>query len=136
MRHELLGERPQLRVRLFFSRVFFYSEYTSQDSDDIAIQNRCGLVKRDAANGAGGVTANAGEGEHIFEFLRKSGTRKSEERAPRVPIILGLVELGPPVQKNFLRGLLHVAYTRVIAESFPELVNFFGAGFSQRFNAR
>jgi len=51
----------------FFFRTALDSKNTREHADDISIQNRVRLVESDATDGAGGVTANAWQIEHVFE---------------------------------------------------------------------
>src|SRR5262249_45573152 len=74
------------------------------DADDIAVQNGSRLIEGDAANGAGGVTPNPWQGQHLLEALRK---------------------LASIFAHNYLGGPLHIPHARVISQPFPQLVNFF-----------
>ncbi len=52
----------------------------SQDTDDISVQDGCGFVECDAANGAGGVALDAGQLEHLGKTTGKKpiGTRRHD----------------------------------------------------------
>ena len=79
------------------------AEKASQEAHDIAIENRARLMEGDAGNRAGGVAADAGKREDVIEVLGK-------------PAVV--------LRDDLLRGSLKIADPLVIAESFPELVQF------------
>ena len=85
---QVLREPPQPGVGLFPARIAADAEEAGQHANDIAVKHGRGLVEGDAANGAGGVTADARQGDHFLELFRK----------PRVVLI-----------DNDPRGLLKVA---------------------------
>jgi len=101
--NQIFRQLPEPRVRLLLLRIFGDAENAGQDADDIAIQNRRRLIEGDAADRSGGVAADAGQRQNLLELFRKF---------PAVFI------------HDELRGLLQIADARVIAESFPEFVDF------------
>ncbi len=92
---------PELGVGFLFTRIGGDAEEAREDADDIAIKNGRGLIERDAANGAGGVAADAGQREDLVEV---GG------------------ELAAMLRDELLRGALQVADAGVVAEAFPEFV--------------
>lgn len=71
----------------------------AEDPGDIAIEDGCGLVERDAADGAGGVPANAGQREQLRDGLgQPTGAAVGDD----------------------LGGALEVAGASVVTEALPE----------------
>lgn len=105
MKNEFVGEVPKAGVGLLFARVGDDAEKACGHADDVSVENRPGLVEGDAANRAGGVAANARQGENIVEV---SG------------------EISAVFRDNNLGGALQIADTGVVAETFPEFVEFGG----------
>lgn len=120
MKNQVFGQPPKASVGFLLARVLRDAEDARQHANDIAVENWRGLIERDTADRAGGVAADAGQGENVVK-----GFGKLEGRALRVPdFTLGVVELRPPIIGNDLPGgFLHVADARVITEPFPEFVN-------------
>ena len=69
--NQLFRQLPQPRVRFLFLRIFRDAEEARQDADDVAVENRRGLVEGDTANCAGGVTADAGQRQNLLELFWK-----------------------------------------------------------------
>ena len=69
--NKLLGELPKLGIGLLFARIGFDPVDARQHTDDVAVEDGCGLVEGDAANRTGGVAADAGQGKDGVEGLRK-----------------------------------------------------------------
>ena len=113
--HQFFCNPPKFGVGFFFAWVAFNAEDARQDANDVAVENRRRLIERDAADCASGVTSNAGQCEHGIEF------------AGEFAVVLVHNELG---------CALHIADTSVIAETFPELMDSFGAGFGESPNVR
>ena len=67
MMSQLLSQLPEPRVRRLFLRVFSDAEEARQHADDVAIENRRGLIESDAANRARRVTADSGQCENIIK---------------------------------------------------------------------
>ena len=109
--HQFFRNTPKPGVGFLFARVAFDAEEARQDANDVAVQNRRGLIECDAADCAGGVAADAGQREHGIKFARKFA------------IMFFHYEL---------RGSLNVADASVVAEAFPEFMNFLRTGFSER----
>lgn len=102
----MFGKLPQLVVGGFVARVFADGKKAGEDANDVAVQNRRGLVEGDAANRAGGVAANSGQRENFVVGFRKS------------PVVHG---------HYFPGGFVHIAHAGVIAQSFPKLMDLFGS---------
>jgi hypothetical protein len=68
---QFFRQLPESRIRLLFVRIFSNAIHPRQHADDIAVENRCGLIEGDAANRAGGVTANPRQRENIFKLFRE-----------------------------------------------------------------
>lgn len=113
MSHQILRELPEAGVGLFFAWIGFDAVDAGQNADHIAVEDGCGLIEGDAANRAGGVSADAGQGEDGGE---------------------GFWELAAMFCEDLLCRLLHVADAGVVAESFPEFVNLVGARESEAFD--
>lgn len=111
--NQLFCVLPELGVGLLFARIGFDAVDAGQDADDVAVEDGCGLIEGDAANRAGGVTTNAGQGEDGVERLR---------------------ELAVVFPDDLLRGFLQVADTGVIAEAFPEFMDFVGVRAGEAFD--
>ena len=75
-----------------FARIGFDAVDARQHADDIAIENRCGLIEGDAANRTRRVATNAGQGEDGGEVRR-------EKPSP----------MDGALGDNLLGGFLHVA---------------------------
>jgi hypothetical protein len=73
------------------------------------------LIECDTADGAGGVTADAGQCQHSVEFAR---------------------EFAVALFHDNLGSALHVADAGVIAKAFPEFMDFFRSGFGQGADVR
>lgn len=101
------GDLPKQFVGLLFARVFGDAKDTGQYADDVAIENGGGLVKGDAADGAGGVAADARQGQDIVKTLG---------------------ELSAMLFKDDLGGFLEVSGAGVISKTFPEFVDFVRMG--------
>ena len=65
--HQFCRQFPKPRIRFLLLRIFGNAKNPRQHADDIAIQNRRRLVEGDAANRAGGVTADARQREDFFK---------------------------------------------------------------------
>jgi len=113
--NQLFRKSPKLRVHRFLFRIPIDAENTGEDTDHISVQNRTGLVERDAAYCAGGVATNAGEIKHVFEGGWELTTVPCQDQA---------------------RSFLHVAHARVIPKAFPQLMDFLRAGFGKGMNRR
>ena len=113
MSNQFFGRVPQESIRFPLPRIFFDAENARQHANDIAVKYRRGLVERDAANGAGGVAADAGQSQDRVKCFGKPAA---------VPF------------KNEYRRLLHVPNARVIAQPFPKFVDFCRACLRQRLN--
>ena len=113
--HQFVRQLPQPRVRGFLLRIIRDAEKARQDADDIAVQNRRGLVEGDAANRAGGIAADAGQRQNLLELFRK------------LPTVFF---------HDDLRGFLQIADAGVIAETFPELVDLGRRRFGRHLNRR
>lgn len=128
--NQLFGELPELGVGLLFARIGSNAVDARQHANNVAVEDGRGLIEGDAANRAGGVATDAGQGEDGVEGVRESEGRISGGRTPRGPNLgilsfsLGVVELRPPIGDNLLRRFLQVADAGVVAEAFPEFVDF------------
>ena len=67
--NQFFRKLPKQHIGFIFPRVFPDAEYPRQHADDIAVENRRRLVERNAANGAGGVTADSWQSEDIIEVI-------------------------------------------------------------------
>jgi len=113
--NEAFRNAPKFGVGFPFARVAFDAEDARQDTNDIAVENRRRLIKRDAANCAGGIRTDAGECQHSVEFAR---------------------EFAVVFAHNDLGRALHVADPGVVAESLPQFVDLIGTGFGERLDIR
>ena len=66
--NQFFRQFPKPRVGFLFPRIFGDAENARQHADDIAVENRRRLVEGDAANRAGGVTADARQRENVVKF--------------------------------------------------------------------
>jgi len=108
--YQIPGQRPKLRVSQFFARIALDAEEARQNSNDVAVKDWRRLVKSDAANRAGRISANTRQRQYVFEMFRKFAT-----------ILVA----------DDLRRLLQIARPSVVAEPFPKLENSFRSGFCQ-----
>ncbi len=69
--NQFFRQLPEPRVGFLFLRIFRDAKNSGQNADDIAIENRRGLVEGDAANRAGGVTADARQCENVVKVFGK-----------------------------------------------------------------
>ena len=69
--NQFFRQLPKPRIGFLFLRIFSDAENAGQHADDIAVENRRRLVEGDAANRAGGVTANARQRENIVKVFRE-----------------------------------------------------------------
>ena len=113
--YKLFRKLPKALIDVSLSGISFHTEQAREHSNDVAVQNGLGLIEGNAADGSGGIAANSRQGQHVFKVFRESAS---------------------VTRKDGFRGFLHVTDTRVIAQSFPELVNSFGAGFGESLNVR
>jgi len=113
--NKLFRKLPEMLIDDSLSRITRYAEQASEHTNDVAVQNGPGLVEGNAADGAGGITADPREGEHVVKVFRE----------------FSVVE-----REDCFRGLLHVANTRVVTQAFPELVNSLRRGFGEGFGVR
>ena len=65
------GELPQICVGFLFPRISLDAKHPRQHTDDIAVKNRRRLIEGNAANRAGGVTSDSGQGEYVVEVFGK-----------------------------------------------------------------
>src|SRR5439155_25894759 len=107
---KLFRKVPKALIDVSLSGISFDTEQAREHSNDVAVQNGLGLIERNAADGSGGIAANSRQGQHVFKVFR---------------------EFASVTRKDGLRRFLHVTHTRVIAQSFPELVNSLGTGFGE-----
>ena len=112
---ELFSEFPESVPGGLLSGILLDSKQATEDANDIAIENRRGLIERDAANRSGGVAADAGQFENVVECSRKSSPMLADEK---------------------LRGLLQIAGACVIAQAFPKFQDAFRGCAGQRPNRR
>jgi len=108
--YQIPGQRPKLRVSQFFARIALDAEEARQNSDDVAVNDWRRLVKSDAANRSGRISANTRQRQYVFEMFRKFAT-----------ILVA----------DDLRRLLQIARPSVVAEPFPKLENSFWSCFCQ-----
>ncbi len=113
--NERFRESPERCACFFLTRIFGDAEEAGEHADRISVENRRRLIESDAEHGAGGVAANAGQGDKIIVFFRKTAAA--------------------PIHDDS-RSLLQVAGARVVAETLPELQHFFGASAGQRLDRR
>ena len=111
--HQVFRQLPEPGVGRFFFWVFRDAKNPAQHADDIAIQQGGRLVEGDAANGPGGVAPDSRQFQHFSKGPGKNTAMPFDDE---------------------LRGLLQVADAGVIAEPFPELVDFGGRRFRRGFN--
>lgn len=111
VRNQFCRQLPKLRVGFLFPRIFCDAKNPCQHADDVAVENRRRLVERDAANRAGGVTADARQREHVIEIIR---------------------EFAIVLFHDLPRRLLQIAGAGVIAKALPKLVDFVRAGTGRR----
>ena len=109
----MAGNFPQFVIGFLFARIFCDAEEPGEDADYIAVENGCGLIESDAANGASGVASDAGQFKDLLEA-----------RGEGAPVFFHDKE----------GGFLHVSDAGVIAEALPELVDFLRGRFSERLN--
>ena len=69
--YQIFRQSPELRVGFLSARIFSDAKYPRQHANDVAVENRRRLVEGDAANRAGGVTANARQREDVVEIIRE-----------------------------------------------------------------
>src|ERR1051325_1732763 len=93
VRHKFFRNLPERRVRLFLTRIFFDAEDSREHTNDIAVEDWCWLIERDAADRARGVTADARQREDVGEVFRKASAALTFDE---------------------LRSLLQIAHARVI----------------------
>src|ERR1051326_6010083 len=86
---EEFRQAPKRRVGVFLSRVLPEAEGPCQHADDIAVEDRRGLVETDAANRPGGVSADAGQGQDVVERFRKSSAVLGDDQLRGRPQIAG-----------------------------------------------
>lgn len=55
----------------FVTGIFCDAKKSGEDADDIAVEERLGLIKGNAGNGAGGVASDAFESENGIEVARE-----------------------------------------------------------------
>ena len=112
---QVLRELPEPGVGRTVARIFADAEEAGEHANDIAVEHRRGLVERNAANRAGGVTADAGQRHQFIELFRKPS-----------PV---LIDNGP-------RRLLKVSRAQIVAQTFPEFEDGIGSGAGQRAHVR
>src|ERR1700730_2708300 len=98
MFHQRLRQLPKSRINHFVAWIAVDAERPAEHSDNISVQNGAGLVVGDAANGAGGVWANA--------WQLQNGCEGSRE----LPVL---------IFQEQLRSLLQVAHAGVITKPLP-----------------
>ena len=108
---ESFGQVPEEVIRGFLTGIIAHAEKPREDTHDIAIEERRGLVEGDATNGAGGVAADAWQGQDLVKCVR---------------------ELAVTFRDQPLRGLLEIASAAVVAETGPQREHFFRWGGGQR----
>ena len=113
--NERFSESPECCAGFLLTRIFGDAEEAGEHADHISVENRRRLIESDAEHGAGRVAANAGQGDKIIVFFRKTSA---------VPI------------HDHSRGPLQIIGACVIAESFPELQHFFSSSARQRLHRR
>jgi hypothetical protein len=69
--NQFLRQLPKPRIGCLLLRIFGDAKNARQHADDIAVENRRGLVEGDAANRAGGVAADARQRENFIKIFRK-----------------------------------------------------------------
>ena len=69
MSNQFLCQPPEPGVGFLLARIFSDAKNPCQHADDIAIENWSRLIEGDAANRAGGVTADARQGENIVVLV-------------------------------------------------------------------
>ena len=69
--NQFFGDLPKPGICFLLLRVFRDAKNPGQYADDIAVENGRWLVEGDAANRAGGITANARQREDIVKVLRE-----------------------------------------------------------------
>ena len=79
---QVLRELPEPGVGLPLARIFGDTEEAGEHANDIAVEHRRGLVERYAADRAGGVTADAGQGDQCVEPFRKPLPPQEPEPLP------------------------------------------------------
>ena len=112
---QVLREPPEPGVGLFSARIFGDTEEAGEHANDIAVEDRSRLIERNTTDCAGGVTADAGQGDPFVELFRKP---------PPVPI-----DNGPC-------GLLKVSRAQIVSKTFPEFEDGIGSGAGQRAHVR
>ena len=68
---QIFRKPPKLRVGLLILRIFSDAENARQHANDVAVENGRRLVEGNAANRAGGVTADARQRKDIVEVVRE-----------------------------------------------------------------
>jgi len=137
VRHQFFRQIPQPRVRFLFLWIFSNAKNSGENPDDVAIQNRRGLIEGDAANRARRITADSGQCQNVVKLIRKFVG--DDVRSLYFFSSLRLVTSSPTrclLRHDLLRGLLQIADARVVAEAFPQLVDFFRRRFRGGFNRR
>ena len=69
--NQFLRQVPESGIGFPFARIFRDAENSREDADDVAVEDGRGLVEGDAANRAGGVTANSRQRENVVEVFRE-----------------------------------------------------------------
>ena len=113
--HQVGGNRPQAIGDWLGLRRLFDTEQSRQHSGDVAVHDRLGLVERDAADRAAGVTPHSRQRQHASQVA-------GEAPAKLVADLLG--------------RLLQVARPRVVAEAFPKFDHRVVVGSGERFDVR
>jgi hypothetical protein len=111
--NKLLSKLPKALIDVSLSRISCDTKKAREHTNDVAVQNGFGLIEGNAADSAGGIAANARQGQQIIKVFR---------------------EFAPVQGNDGLRGLLHITNASVVAQAFPELVNSLRAGFGQGSN--
>src|ERR1017187_5535728 len=69
--NQFFRQLPKFCIGFLLTRVFPDAENPRQHADDIAVEDGRRLIERNAANGAGGVTSDSRQREHVVKIIRK-----------------------------------------------------------------
>ena len=72
--NQFFRQLPKPRICFLLLRIFPNAKNPRQHADDVAVENRRRLVEGDAANRAGGVTANARQRQNVIKVFRELET--------------------------------------------------------------
>ena len=109
------GKLPEKFVCFLLAWIFFNSKNACQDADYISVENWHRLVEGDAANCTGGITSDSRQCQNVLNFFWKFSVMLFQNQPCR---------------------LLQIPGAGVIAQTFPQFVDFVRACICGGFNRR